>query len=293
MNQLSKLIGILILLALNAIGTAQTASFTANKVTGCDSLEVTFTNTSTGLSGTDFNYLWDFGKDGVSQSFNPGIHRFHKHGIYNVTLTVSSISTDKKYSATKVISVRPHPNANFTVADTLNLKTDQTLPYVFRTGRIPVDTIVYKYTWMLSATDSVVHNAPTEINRDMLIRNFSEGSSYRMILRVSDNFGCIDTFSKSFFVSEMLNIPNVFTPDGNGNLDFFKVETNGRTVYSLKIYTSAGQLIFKSLSKSILWDGTNSDGSQAIPGTYYYIIQAESEPIKKENCGYLMLLKRK
>ena len=291
MNVLSKIFVSIFLLALTLKGYAQTVSFAVtDKSTGCDTLDVTFTNTSNPL-GQDATYLWEFGNGSISQTFSPETQKFSKPGIYNVKLSMTIKLTTK--TTTKTISIRPHPNAYFTVSDTFTIKTDKALPYVFRTGKTPADTINYKYNWKLDGIDLITHNSPNETNRDTLIRFFNTDGAYKMFLKTTDNFGCTDTFSRVFYVSQKLKIPNVFTPNGNGRYDFFQVETNGRTNYSLKIYTSAGQLVFKSLSKTIIWDGINYDGSAAIPGTYYYIIQAASEPIKKENCGFLMLLKER
>jgi gliding motility-associated-like protein len=112
-----------------------------------------------------------------------------------------------------------------------------------------------------------------------------------MRLQVSDYFGCTDTYQQLFYVSEKLLIPQIFTPNGDNVNDFFIVQTNGRTVFSFKVYSLTGQLIFKSESRSIIWDGNMTNGTKAWPGTYLYIIESISgEPVKRET-GFFMLIR--
>ena len=61
------------------------SSFTFNPNNQCAGLPVTFTNTSTGTSGST-TYLWNFGDGNTSTATNP-THTFAAGGTYNVTLT--------------------------------------------------------------------------------------------------------------------------------------------------------------------------------------------------------------
>jgi gliding motility-associated-like protein len=68
-------------------------------------------------------------------------------------------------------------------------------------------------------------------------------------------------------------LPNVFTPNGDGTNDFFKpfpykyIES-----IDMKIYNRWGNLIFSTTNPEILWDGCNQQSKQpCTDGVYYYI----------------------
>ncbi len=72
--------------ALNDGGvSAPTANFTANQTSGCGSLNVQFTDQSTGDVDS---WSWDFGDGGSSTAQNPA-HNYTTPGTYTVTLTVT------------------------------------------------------------------------------------------------------------------------------------------------------------------------------------------------------------
>ena len=79
-----------------------------------------------------------------------------------------------------------------------------------------------------------------------------------------------------------LEIPNVFTPDGDGLNDYFVVEA---TVDSgnllVEIYSRSGLKVYdfngdgESLRNWKGWDGNiNGSARKATPGVYFYIIRA-------------------
>jgi gliding motility-associated-like protein len=68
-------------------------------------------------------------------------------------------------------------------------------------------------------------------------------------------------------------LPNVFTPNGDGTNDFFKpfpykyIES-----IDMKIYNRWGNLVFSTTDPEILWDGRNQQSKQPVTdGVYYYI----------------------
>jgi gliding motility-associated-like protein len=85
-----------------------------------------------------------------------------------------------------------------------------------------------------------------------------------------------------------LEIPNVFTPNGDGINDLFRVNLSGNALKSFKIdiYDRWGLLMFSSSSINNKWDGRTTAGLKAVNGTYFYIIELNGTQYK----GYVMLL---
>ena len=66
-----------------------------------------------------------------------------------------------------------------------------------------------------------------------------------------------------------LDVPNVFTPNGDQVNDYFEVKTDGSTIYEFSIFTRTGTRIYYSLSPRIFWDGKAGGGIELPEGVYY------------------------
>ena len=92
-------------------------------------------------------------------------------------------------------------------------------------------------------------------------------------------------------VGDELEIPNVFTPNGDGNNDYFEVTTDGINVYEFSIFTRAGTRIYHSLSPRIFWDGNSLDGKELKDGIYYYVIEEQGGTSPFETAGFMYLFR--
>jgi gliding motility-associated-like protein len=70
-----------------------------------------------------------------------------------------------------------------------------------------------------------------------------------------------------------LDVPNVFSPNGDGVNDEFKVAYQSLTSFHARVYSIHGRLLHESTDPSKGWDGTIG-GNPAAEGTYFYIIEA-------------------
>jgi gliding motility-associated-like protein len=74
-------------------------------------------------------------------------------------------------------------------------------------------------------------------------------------------------------INSMLEIPNVFTPNGDGINDEFKVSYKSLVSFSAKVYNAWGRLVYSWTDPAQGWDGTIG-GNPAAEGTYFYYIEA-------------------
>jgi len=79
----------------------------------------------------------------------------------------------------------------------------------------------------------------------------------------------IETTPTSSFI-----IPNVFTPNGDGNNDVFTVLATNLKSIEGEIFNRWGQKMFAWDNINGYWDGRTLSGSEAPDGTYFYIIKA-------------------
>lgn len=105
------------------------------------------------------------------------------------------------------------------------------------------------------------------------------GDTVRLIVEFGTN--CADTAYGFVSIPDSLqtpNIPNVFTPNGDGLNDVFRIDgvldqCNKTEVY---IYNRWGQLLFEDQVSYFKWDGNTHSGIEATEGVYYYIIKIEN-----------------
>jgi gliding motility-associated-like protein len=98
----------------------------------------------------------------------------------------------------------------------------------------------------------------------------SEETEYR--LTVTSQEGCQATATVSVKVLKLLVIPNVFSPNGDGQNDTWEIKyLNQYPNNTVEIFDRYGQKVYSSVGYTTPWDGRYK-GSNLSEGTYYYII---------------------
>ena len=69
-------------------------------------------------------------------------------------------------------------------------------------------------------------------------------------------------------------IPNIFSPNSDGQNDVLYVRGDGIQQLELIIYNRWGEIVFKSTDQAKGWDGTYK-GAKVEAGAYSYILKAE------------------
>lgn len=88
----------------------------------------------------------------------------------------------------------------------------------------------------------------------------------------TDQNGCSDTAKIKIDVIDcQVTIPNVFTPNGDGKNDYFKVLYDGSLPFNILIFNRWGIKLFESKNLDAPWDGKYK-GNDVPGGTYYYLV---------------------
>ena len=92
-------------------------------------------------------------------------------------------------------------------------------------------------------------------------------------LKVVDSNGCYATKAYNVKVINIPQIPNTFSPNGDGNHDKWVFGNTSADNYTeVNVYDRNGQKVYSNYNYDNSWDGTAS--GQPLPiGTYYYIIK--------------------
>jgi gliding motility-associated-like protein len=93
---------------------------------------------------------------------------------------------------------------------------------------------------------------------------------------VVDSLGCSDTAAVNVFVNidREVFIPNAFTPDGDGNNDYFMVYGKNIKSVELSVYNRWGEKVYESNDIAQGWDGLFKD-NKLDPAVFVYIADVE------------------
>jgi gliding motility-associated-like protein len=217
------------------------------------------------------------------------------------TLTVSTLGCSTQAS----FLYQPiHAKADFT-AEPIN--GDAPLNVTFTDNSIRANN---KYIWDFGEKNADGSSKTWTVNKDSLwlfsqpfVHTYYRPGEYTVKLYVESDRFCTDTlFLETKIVVEpsKLEIPNVFTPDGDSNNDYFLINVQSLRFLSIEIYSRSGLRVyqFKGDSESLAqwqgWDGNINDSSvKASPGVYYYVIRAvgwdDVEYDSREQRGFFYL----
>lgn len=142
------------------------------------------------------------------------------------------------------------------------------------------------FLWNFNDGETSSEENPTHV--------FGYGGDYVINLTVTNSNGCFSTATGIQSVLSMddyfsIEIPNVFTPNGDGDNDVFRATLEGRYYECavLTIYNRWGQIMFRSTGNNIQWDGHTPVGEACPEGTYMYTLEIND----KKYSGTLMLFK--
>ena len=236
-----------------------TANFKSNCLSGCEPLTVYFTPENTEKA----EYTWKFSDGSVSNDKMPK-HVFKNAGEYTVELIVKSKVTKEIINSIKekYIIVNPNPKAIFTMTKDDNL-------YYFDCSD--------NYTDVKWKIDSKI--VSTDIDPEYEFKTIGKSE---ITLVVENEFHCKADYSKTVDIEPTTQMANAFTPDNNGDNEFFGpvFENFDDYKYYLYIYDAYGKLVFKSNYANQAWNGrVLNSNSIAADGTYIWKL------IIKDNFG--------
>lgn len=234
----------------------------ANKVTGCATVNLTNAAVTTGSDG---GLTYSYWTDAAATNALTAPENITSSGTYYIRGT----STNGCYSIASVVAnVSPFPV--FTV------KTPAAVVYPatvnLTTAYAGSDSLTYTY-WIDPTATTALTN-PTAIQ--------TSGTYY---IKATSKAGCTLISPVVVVVNPppivTITAPNVFTPNGDGTNDYFRLSYVGQLQLSyFKIFNRYGHEVFQTKQLSDFWDGT-FNGSKIPAGAYYWVLEG-SDSFRKE-----------
>ncbi len=234
-----------------SISTPAVLALNVNTVVNASCYQTTDGSVTVDITGgtNPYSYVWSDGSSAASlQNVGAGNYDVTVSDAHNCTVTSSFVITEPAQILVQSL-----------VFDDVKFGTDVQLIM-----NVQPSSGVYTYQWSppnyLSCTDCA---NPV----------FSAIRSFQYEITVTDAGGCTVTGTVKVNVKsdKPFFIPNVFTPNNDGNNDLLQVYAIGTVYYHLSIFNRWGEKVFESNNITEGWDG-KYQGKESYAGVYTYVV---------------------
>ncbi len=255
------------------VNTKPVANFTISAPACIDEL-ITFTNTSAVDNTATVTYTWSFGEGGSSTDFSP-TYTYSATPAANPSLTINyaGLSTCTS-SVSKLITVLPSQQPEI-IASAMEICPDKTV-------NLSLQGIFNSVEWFagntsIATTPDVDVPLPGIYSVTILQTNGCIGTNQ---ITIAPSTNCADV---------NLVVPNMFSPNGDGQNDRWKVEgIESLPDCTMKVFDDRGTMLLNQKGYDVLgWDGT-FNGRVLQDGVYFYVLSC---PNKKPLTGSVLIMK--
>lgn len=216
---------------------------TPGPITVCPNTPVVLTGTGTGTLS------WSNGTSGTGTTVTqPNTYLFISQtacGSDTASIVVDNYVVDAAFTADPITGYAP-----------LNVQTDNE-----STGQTAS-------TWVFGDGTTSAEDAPGH--------TYEQPGTYTLLLAVVNEHGCVDTATVEITVAEELvvELPNIFTPNGDQANDEYKIKALGVSSMRAEIYNRWGEKMFAWNDPDLAWNGKSPFGAPATNGVYMCIVEA-------------------
>lgn len=240
--------------------------------TVCVNNDVVYTSNYNGVSGATSN--WDLG-DGSTDSNGGGTHAYSSTGLVYVELEVTDLNGCSETTTDSVL-VGEGPDVEFTLATEGKIGETVDLKNLTTGGQI--------YSW----TEAGVEFDDT-FNSTLLLD--TTGTICIDLLSISQA-GCKDSVQHCINVlGEAVLVPNVFTPNGDGENDVFEIINADNKDLKIQVLNRWGVEVYASNKYLNDWDGKDKNGTDLAAGTYFYVVVDETGSTPVQFNGFINLIR--
>jgi gliding motility-associated-like protein len=258
---------------LNTIHDQPLADFRIDRAEVCLGEEFLFTDNTNPMGGITNQWNWTMG-DGSNRNTSSVNYTYSTPGTYNVSLYTMNNFGCRSTTYTMPVTVHPYP--------VVDAGPDR---LVLEGGRIVLQPVVtgndlhYLWTPNLYFAGSNAVAMPTV--------NGVDDITYT--LTVTARGGCAASDQVFIKVLKKPQIPNIFSPNGDGVHDRWVIPyLESYPGCTIDIYNRYGQLVYHAVNYLAPWDG-KTNGKDVPVGTYYYVIDPKNG--RNKIAGYVDVIR--
>ncbi|MFZ9387879.1 MAG: PKD domain-containing protein [Chitinophagaceae bacterium] len=258
---------------LNSIHPQPLASISSDKIDVCIGGSISFSSVNNPMDGTTIAWNWDL-DDGNIRTTPMFVYTYAVVGVYDVTHYITNSFNCRSNTATLTVSVNPYPPVN-AGPDKFMLEGGQVM-------LTPTVNVSYPVTYSWTPAQYLDNpNVATPIARP-------PDDQYFTLLVTSDK-GCSASDEVFVKVLKKPDIPNIFSPNGDGVHDRWEIKyLDSYPGCTVDIVNRYGQLVYHSVGYTTPWDG-KVNGKDAPIGTYYYVVDPKNG--RKPITGYVDIIR--
>lgn len=244
-------------------------SFVPDDFEGCQPVTVKFNNNTSQAA----DFLWDFGDGSTSTDTSPE-HTYNNPGEYNVSLkAITGKGCEEVYAVNSLIKVYAQPVASFSADPVTTTVANAQITFT------NASTNSTNALWIFGDGESSNDQSP--------VHNYKNKGIYDVWLYLESEHGCKDSVStKITIIDDLLEIPNIITPNADGKNDAFVVKNlDAYLSNELFIYDRWGKKVYSKLNYQNDWDGENH-----ADGTYFYVLRCKGLITDQEITGTITII---
>lgn len=198
----------------------------------------------------------------------------------NKPTTVNENITPKTEKTTnnKVQQISPESIENIELDQDQNFKTDISLidPLKEKVKTVSENKEEKRNTspGVVNKTTSI--NSTTENNKTVKENKNQKETSKEETIEFNQN----EEVQKAYSLGEL---PNIFTPNGDGNNDFLFIDSEGLVDFTIVVLDAKQKVMFESNDPNFKWNGVDKSGNTVSEGSYGYFIIARDKNGNKVN----------
>ncbi len=240
---------------LNSFYNKPVADFVVNPSLLCQGQDNFFTDNSNPSGSTITKWDWNFGDAKMASVKSPS-HRYSNPGTYTVNLVVTTAigCVSDTFKQDVVVYLQPRIDAGPSFV-------------------VPIGTTVQFKATANDTTISFIWSPATGLSSATILQptvTVQQNQVYTLTATGQNNCTATDTLSVRLL--KVIEVPNVFSPNGDGINDTWMIANlSDYPGAKVEIYNRWGQQVFLSYGYSRPWDGSML-GKPLPLATYYYII---------------------
>lgn len=210
----------------------------------------------------DASYLWSGPANfsATTAAVSVPINSFSQSGNYSVTVKVGDCYSD--VATINIPEIVKNPVASFQTDPPIPGKFAAPTPITFLNRSRDAD----RFEWDFGDDGTSTDYQPTHI--------YQNKGTYKIELRAFTTNGCVDIFTIDNLVlldGTALQIPNSFSPNGDGINDLLNVNVTNLKRFNFRIFNRYGDEVFLTTNIFDSWDG-NWRNKPVPVGAYYYVL---------------------